>query len=98
MLFIVRLTDKPDSITIRNQFVPAHREWLDRNHASVRAAGALRPEPEAPPVGACWIVEAQTKDEVETLLKTDPFWLHGVRQGYEILYWFRPQPERKVLI
>ena len=97
MLFAVRFTDKPGSLPIRQQFLGAHLEWLER-HPSILVAGSLRPEPEAAPVGALWIVEAESKEEIEALFQSDPFWTAGLRQGCEILHWFKAVPERKVPI
>jgi uncharacterized protein len=93
MLFVVRFTDNPARLHIRKQFLPAHLAWLGRHRQSVLLAGSLRPEPEGTPVGAFWIVEAQSKAEVEALLPTDPFWAQGLRQGVEILHFSKAFPE-----
>ena len=61
-------------------------------------AGALRTEPETTPVGGLWLVRANTKSEVEALFRTDPFWIHGLRQSYEILLWTNVLPEKTVLL
>ena len=97
MLFVVRFTDKPDSLAIRRKFLPAHIEWLDLHRDTILVAGSLRTEPGAVPVGGLWIVEAESKEAVETLLREDPFWTQGLRQGYEILHWSKAS-ERKVLV
>lgn len=98
MLFIVRFTDKPDRLAIRKEFLPAHLEWLKKHEKIVRVAGSLRPEADAAPVGAAWIVEAKDRKEIETLLESDPFWVHGLRQSVEILHWFKAFPEAKVAV
>jgi hypothetical protein len=33
---------------------------------------------------------------VEQLLQSDPFWVQGLRQGYEIMHWFKAFPDRQV--
>jgi hypothetical protein len=30
------------------------------------------------------------------MFQTDPFWVNGLRQGYEILYWSKAFPDKKV--
>lgn len=45
-----------------------------------------------------WLVEAPDKETIEALFQSDPFWAQGLRQGYEILYWSKAFPERKVPI
>jgi uncharacterized protein YciI len=61
-------------------------------------ASSVRPAPEASPVGAVWVVEAATRDEVETLFQSDPFWTSGLRQSFEILLWSKAFPDRQALI
>jgi uncharacterized protein YciI len=59
-------------------------------------AGSLRPDADGAPVGAMWIVEAERAEEVERLFATDPFWVQGLRQSYEILHWSRAFPDRDI--
>lgn len=96
MLFIVRFTDKPECLSTRKQFLPAHLQWLDQHQQTVLVAGSLRPETDAVPVGGLWVVEAQSKTEVESLFLTDPFWVQGLRQSFEVLHLSKAFPERKV--
>lgn len=96
MLFIVRFTDKPECLSTRKQFLPAHLQWLEQHQQTVLVAGSLRAEADATPVGGLWIVEAQSKAEVESLFLTDPFWVHGLRQSIEVLYWSKAFPDRRV--
>ena len=96
MLFVVRFTDRPDGLAVRQEFLPAHLQWLDEHRSIVLVAGALRPEPDAAPIGALWIVEAADKAHIQALMQSDPFWIHGLRQSHEILHWSKGFPERKV--
>lgn len=96
MLFIVRISDKAGSQSIRQKFLPDHLEWLDEYQSVVLVAGSLRTEPDSDPSGACWVVEADNRSEVESLLQSDPFWREGLREAYEILHWSKAFPERKI--
>src|SRR5437867_12573917 len=87
MIFIARFTNKPDVAPLLMQHYPAHVEWLKQHESMIVLAGALRTEPETTPVGGLWLVRADTKSEVEALFRTDPFWIQGLRQSYEILHW-----------
>ena len=98
MLFIVRFLDHPDRLEIRKKFLAEHFEWLDAHRDTVLVAGSARPDAETPPVGAYWIAEAASKEELESLLLTDPFWREGLRQSYEIFLWSKAFPDRKVLV
>ena len=94
MLFIVQFTDKPSSLALRLQLLPAHLEWLETHRASVLVAGSLRHEPDTAPVGGCWVVDAVDKEDVEALLRTDPFWIGGLRATWQVFYWSKAFPDK----
>jgi hypothetical protein len=98
MLFIVRFTDNLERLSTRKQFLPAHLQWLEQHQQTILVAGSARSETDAAPVGGVWIVEAQSKAEVESLFLTDPFWVQGLRQSVEVLHWSKAFPDRKVLV
>lgn len=96
MLYIVRFTDKPGSQATRKEFLAAHLAWLDEHKDIILVAGSLRPDQGQDAVGGLWVVDAPGRKAIETLLQSDPFWIQGLRQGYEILYWSKAFPERTV--
>jgi uncharacterized protein YciI len=96
MLFILRFTNNPEKVHLVGQYYPAHVEWLKERESMILVPGAIRTDPAAPPLGGLWIVRAESKDEVEALFRTDPFWVNGLRQGYEILYWSKAFPDKAV--
>ena len=96
MLYVVRFTDRPGSGAKRKEFLAAHIAWLDKHKDMILVPGSLRPEPGEDAVGGLWVVEAPSKKDIEALFQSDPFWVQGLRQGYEILYWSKAFPERKV--
>lgn len=98
MLYVVRFTDKPNSAALRKELLAAHIAWLDEHKETILVPGSLRPEQGAEAVGGMWIVEAKDKQTIEALFQTDPFWTEGLRQSYEVLYWSKAFPERKVLV
>ncbi len=87
MLFAVLLQDVPENASaIRREHLPSHLDFLDANGASIRAAGPLR-QMEGAAAGGLWLVEAADRQEVERLIKADPFWDAGLRQSTEIFIW-----------
>ena len=98
MLFIVRFTDKPERAAMRQQFSQVHYDWLAEHADKVLAAGALRADVDEPPQGALWIVEAETYAAVDALLRQDPYWIHDLRESYEIAHWTKSFPARKAAI
>ncbi len=96
MLFIARFNNNPEKLGQLSQLYPVHVQWLKEHESMILVAGAVRTEPDAPPIGGVWIVRAESKAEVEALFRTDPFWVNGLRQGYEILYWSKAFPDKTV--
>ena len=50
------------------------------------------------PTGAFWVVEAESKVDVEKLFLADPFWTNGLRESVEILHWSKAFPDEQALI
>lgn len=98
MLFVVLLMDKPDHAQVRADHLQAHIAWLEWHKDVIWVGGSLRHEPSETPKGGLWIAQADAKQVIDELLKTDPFYLAGLRQSYEILHWSKANSERQVLI
>ncbi|MDP3516257.1 MAG: YciI family protein [Pseudohongiella sp.] len=98
MLFVVRFTDHADKRAVREENLELHISWLGARQGTILIAGSLRQEVNAIPVGGLWVVEAHSKEEVEALYKTDPFWLCGLRKDVEILHWSKAFPGQQVLV
>jgi len=97
MLFAVIFTDKPGQGELRAKCLSDHIEWLEVNKDIIPVGGSLRVEQGLVPKGGLWIAQAESKTQLEELLKTDPFYTNGLRQSYEILYWSKANDERKVI-
>jgi uncharacterized protein YciI len=97
MLFAVIFTDKPGHGALRAEHLKAHIEWVEEHKDAVLVAGSLRSEPEAAPKGGLWVVEAASKEAVIELMKSDPFYRCGLRQGVEVFHWSKAL-ERRVLV
>ncbi|MFT3735619.1 MAG: YciI family protein [Rhodocyclaceae bacterium] len=96
MLFAVRFYDRPDQLAVRQQYLQAHIDWLDVQRDVILVGGSLRAEPGATPEGGLWVVNAPDRATIEALIESDPFWIHGLRARYEIHFWSKAFPERKV--
>lgn len=98
MLFAIRFQDKQISSHLREEHLAAHIEWLDQHRDSILIGGSLREEAGQNPIGGLWIVEAQGREDIETLIQTDPFWQVGLRESVEILHWSKAFPDRQILV
>jgi uncharacterized protein len=98
MLFAMMFTDKADHAELRGKNLQAHIEWLDKHREIILIAGSLRADPADNPKGGLWIAEADSREQLLELLKTDPFYISGLRQSFEIFHWSKANSEREVLI
>ena len=98
MLFVIRFIDRADQQALRQQYLQAHIDWLDARRESILVAGSLRLDEDDPPVGALWVVDAENRSAAIEVFKTDPFWVNGLRQGYEIHYWSKAFPDEQALV
>ncbi|GAB2901590.1 YciI family protein [Paralcaligenes sp. KSB-10] len=97
MLFAVRFYDRPKRPEVRKSFLNAHLEWLRVHSDVILIGGSLRLDPESDAIGALWIVHCDSKSVIEDLLRTDPFWIHGLRERYEIHSWHKAFPEQTAI-
>ena len=98
MLFAIIFTDKLGYGEVRKANLQAHIDWLERNKELVPVGGSLRHELGETPIGGLWIAEAETKAQLEEIIKTDPFYIAGLRESYEVLHWSKANGQRKALI
>ena len=75
-----------------------HIRWVDQHEDTVLVAGSLREEPNDAPRGGLWVVEANSKESVLELMKTDPFYSCGLRQGVEVLHWSKALQDHKAMV
>ncbi|TNV17946.1 hypothetical protein FH968_18010 [Buttiauxella sp. B2] len=84
MLFMLRFYDKPDCLSLRQRWLPAHLDWLARHQSVIKIAGSLRTEDCDTPDGACWLVEVDSFAEAHVCYLQDPFWREGLRERVEL--------------
>ncbi|MFK0165804.1 YciI family protein [Rhizobium sp. NPDC090279] len=80
--------DRQNAAAIRKDYLQRHFAFLKANAASIRTAGPLSREGDAF-AGGLWLVEARTSDDVDRLVKEDPFWAAGLRKTVQIFAWNR---------
>ncbi|WP_231502272.1 YciI family protein [Paracidovorax avenae] len=90
MLFAVLFTDRPDQSDVRAAHLQAHIAWLEQHKEIIPVGGSLRQEMGQTPKGGLWVAEADSKEQIEELLKSDLFLIAGLRQNYEIRIGSKP--------
>ena len=87
MLFAVMFEDEPaQAAELRRKHLPHHLQFLENNRERVIAAGPLLSAADEIQ-GGLWLVEADDRDEVEQLVRKDPFWPTGLRKSVRISAW-----------
>ncbi|GES42562.1 hypothetical protein RsS62_18140 [Rhizobium dioscoreae] len=78
--------DQQNAAAIRKEYLPRHFAFLEANAASIRTAGPLSREGDAF-AGGLWLVEVETADAIDRLVKEDPFWAAGLRKSVKVFRW-----------
>jgi uncharacterized protein YciI len=85
--YVVMFEDNEHKAGKRAEFMKEHLAFLRSKAGQVSAAGPLKEAKNGTPAGGLWLVSAESRDEVEALVKADPFWPTGLRKSYTILEW-----------
>ncbi|MBN9218761.1 MAG: hypothetical protein J0I79_12475 [Mesorhizobium sp.] len=87
MLFAVLFEDNVElAHDARRRHMLAHLDFLESNSLAIGAAGPLSDEGGIP-AGGLWLVEAPGREQVERLVRADPFWPTGLRSAVRVLAW-----------
>ncbi|MGH8782015.1 YciI family protein [Paraburkholderia sp.] len=87
MLFAVLFEDHTTQADeVRRQHMQAHLDFLGRNASMITDAGPLR-NADGAAAGGLWLVSAETHDQVDRLVREDPFWPTGLRKSVRVLTW-----------
>jgi hypothetical protein len=89
MFYAVLLEDNASRADARAKYMPDHLSFLERNAASIHAAGPLKDTASDAPAGGLWIVEADSPGAVRSLIEADPLWPTGLRKSVRVLEWTR---------
>lgn len=86
MRLVVIYKDKPEMMDHRRQYESAHFEYLDANCNEILIGGGLRNRPGSNFVGSLWVLEVDSFERADELVRNDPYFAPELRQ-YEILVW-----------
>jgi uncharacterized protein len=87
-LFAVLFEDDPALAgEVRRRHMADHLAFLERHAALVRAAGPLLDAADGQPAGGLWLVDAEHHEQVDALVREDPFWPTGLRRSARVLAW-----------
>ncbi len=87
MIYAVLFEDNASRADMRPKHMPEHLEFLENNASRIRHAGPLKDTKSDAPAGGLWIVEADSRQSVQDLVRADPFWTTGLRKSVRVLEW-----------
>lgn len=96
MLFVVYRLDRPGMAETRQSVRPAHLNYMKSIADRVRAGGPLLADDGATSIGGLMVVEAESRAEVEALVRNDPFEQANLSATIEIRPWrwqSKPPPD-----
>ena len=96
MRLIAYFKDEPDMMTHRAKHQQDHLDYLEEHQDEIPIAGGLRPEPGGKFVGGLWVMEVESFERAEEIIKNDPYYAPELR-SYEILVWGKAHERDAVL-
>jgi uncharacterized protein len=84
MHFIVHCVDHDDALPTRLANYDAHKAYLARSTVKTVISGPLTADDGVTMKGSCFLLEAQSKEDVLAFHRNDPFFRAGVWQDVSI--------------
>lgn len=84
MHFVIHALDKPDALPVRLANYEAHKAYLAQATVRTVISGPLVAEDGETMIGSCFVVEADSKAEVQAFHDNDPFKAAGVWEHVHI--------------
>lgn len=86
MRLVAYFEDSSGMMDHRAKHEADHLEYLKNNLKEIPIAGGLRPEPGGIFVGGLWVMEVESFERAEELIKNDPYYAPELRT-YKLLVW-----------
>jgi uncharacterized protein YciI len=90
MRIVAYFDDSAAMMAHRAKHEPAHLAYLKANQVEILIAGGLRPEPGGKFVGGLWVMEVESFERADELVKFDPYYAPELR-SYKLLVWGKAQ-------
>jgi uncharacterized protein YciI len=87
MKYAVLFEDNDEFAHMRPKFMADHLQFLADNSDRIEIAGPMKEAQSQQSAGGLWVVDAESPEQVQALVETDPFWPTGLRKSIRILEW-----------
>jgi uncharacterized protein len=86
MLYAFICTDKPNSLTVRQQFRPDHVKHVQGLGAALKFAGPFLSD-DGSPIGSLLVIEAADRKSAQEIASNDPYNKAGLFASVDIRAW-----------
>jgi len=86
-LYLVICKDKPDHLDLRKATRPTHLEFLKAYGDNLKVGGPFLTGEDGTPCGSMLVVEGESLEAIEALVKRDPYFEAGLFETVEIRPW-----------
>ncbi len=86
MRLIAYFKDAPAMMAHRGKHEQDHLAYLDMHRDEILIAGGLRPEPGGKFVGGLWVMEVESFQRAEEIIRNDPYYAPELRT-FDLLVW-----------
>ncbi|MTH99969.1 MULTISPECIES: YciI family protein [Alphaproteobacteria] len=87
MTHIILFKDNPSADPgLRQTHMASHLDFLQANRDRIAGAGPLF-KTAGESAGGLWLVNEANPNEVERMIREDPFWPTGLRLSHQVLRW-----------
>ena len=96
MRLVAYFKDGPGMMAHRARYEQDHLDYLEAHQQEIPIAGGLRPEPGGVFVGGLWVMEVDSFERAEDLIRNDPYYAPTLRT-YELRVWGKAHARDVVL-
>ena len=87
MKYAVLFEDNDEFAHMRPKYMADHLQFLAANSKRIEIAGPMKDALSGAAAGGLWLVDAESAEQVQALVESDPFWPTGLRESIRILEW-----------
>ncbi len=98
MKYAILFEDDDAFAHMRPKFMAEHLQFLADNSDRIEIAGPMKDAVSAEPAGGLWLVDADSAEQAQALIESDPFWPTGLRKTIRILEWTQVYAHGKKMI
>ncbi|MBE0462871.1 YciI family protein [Halomonas colorata] len=98
MPFMIETFDKPGHQELRLEIRDEHLAYLDAHSVLLLACGAKLSDDSSTASGGLYLVDVETREEAQALIRQDPFYIAGLFEDIKIVRWRKAYLNKQCLL